>query len=78
MHSATKISGHSDVIAGALITKSVELGKQLHFQQFATGATLGPMDSFFVLRGIKPFIYECKDIVKMVKSSCFFKRSSKG
>jgi hypothetical protein len=39
------LSGHS-VIAGALITKSVELGKQLHFQQFATGATLGPMDSF--------------------------------
>jgi cystathionine beta-lyase len=25
----------------------------LHFQQFATGATLGPMDSFLVLRGIK-------------------------
>ncbi|MFT5251882.1 MAG: cystathionine beta-lyase/cystathionine gamma-synthase [Flavobacteriales bacterium] len=54
MHSATKyLSGHSDVIAGALITKSAELGKQLHFQQFATGATLGPMDSFLVLRGIK-------------------------
>jgi cystathionine beta-lyase len=41
MHSATKyLAGHSDVIAGALITKSAELGKQLHFQQFATGATL--------------------------------------
>ena len=54
MHSATKyLSGHSDVIAGALITKTAELGKQLHFQQFATGATLGPMDSFLVLRGIK-------------------------
>jgi cystathionine beta-lyase len=33
-----------------LITKSVELGKQLHFQQFATGATLGPMDSFSASR----------------------------
>jgi cystathionine beta-lyase len=44
---ATKyLAGHSDVIAGALITKSAELGKQLHFQQFATGATLGPMDSY--------------------------------
>ena len=54
MHSATKyLSGHSDVIAGALIIKDEELGKQLHFQQFATGATLGPMDSFLVLRGIK-------------------------
>jgi cystathionine beta-lyase/cystathionine gamma-synthase len=54
MHSATKyLGGHSDVIAGALIVKDEELGSQLHFQQFATGATLGPMDSFLVLRGIK-------------------------
>lgn len=54
MHSATKyLGGHSDVIAGALIVKDSELGDKLHFQQFATGATLGPMDSFLVLRGIK-------------------------
>ncbi|WP_317236670.1 cystathionine gamma-synthase [Flavobacterium luminosum] len=54
MHSATKyLGGHSDVIAGALIVKDEELGNQLHFQQFATGATLGPQDSFLVLRGIK-------------------------
>jgi len=54
MHSATKyLGGHSDVIAGALITKDEKLGEQLHFQQFATGATLGPQDSFLVLRGIK-------------------------
>ena len=54
MHSATKyLGGHSDVIAGALIVNDAVLGEQLHFQQFATGATLGPMDSFLVLRGIK-------------------------
>ncbi|TDW46002.1 cystathionine gamma-lyase [Flavobacterium sp. 270] len=54
MHSATKyLGGHSDVIAGALIVKDEALGEQLHFQQFATGGTLGPMDSFLVLRGIK-------------------------
>jgi cystathionine beta-lyase/cystathionine gamma-synthase len=54
MHSATKyLAGHSDVIAGALIIKDAALGDQMHFQQFATGATLGPMDSFLVLRGIK-------------------------
>lgn len=54
MHSATKyLGGHSDVIAGALIVKDPALGDQLHFQQFATGATLGPQDSFLVLRGIK-------------------------
>ena len=54
MHSATKyLGGHSDVIAGALIIKDEELGKQLHFTQFATGATLGPQECFLVLRGIK-------------------------
>ncbi|CAM2847515.1 cystathionine gamma-synthase [Flavobacterium frigoris] len=54
MHSATKyLAGHSDVMAGALIMKEEQLGKQMHFQQFATGAILGPMDSFLVLRGIK-------------------------
>lgn len=54
MHSATKyLGGHSDVIAGALVIKDAELGKQLHFTQFATGATLGPQESFMVLRGIK-------------------------
>jgi len=54
MHSATKyLGGHSDVIAGALIIKDAALGEELHFKQFATGATLGPQDSFLVLRGIK-------------------------
>ena len=54
MHSATKyIGGHSDVIAGALIVKEEALGEKLHFAQFATGGTLGPMDSYLVLRGIK-------------------------
>lgn len=54
MHSATKyLNGHSDVIAGALIVKDEALGEKLHFAQFATGGTLGPQDSFLVLRGIK-------------------------
>jgi cystathionine beta-lyase/cystathionine gamma-synthase len=54
MHSATKyLGGHSDVIAGALIVKDESLGEKLHFAQFATGGTLGPMDSYLVLRGIK-------------------------
>ncbi|WP_407405086.1 cystathionine gamma-synthase [Chryseobacterium sp.] len=54
MHSATKyLGGHSDVIAGALIAKTAELGEQLHFIQFASGGILGPHDSYLVLRGIK-------------------------
>lgn len=54
MHSATKyLGGHSDLVAGALITQSRELGEKLHFYQFAGGGILGPMDSYLVLRGIK-------------------------
>ena len=54
MHSATKyLGGHSDVVAGALIAKTPELGEQLHFIQFASGGILGPLDSYLFLRGIK-------------------------
>lgn len=54
MHSATKyLGGHSDVIAGALVAKTAELGEKLHFIQFASGGILGPHDAYLVLRGIK-------------------------
>ncbi|MEM6963680.1 MAG: cystathionine gamma-synthase [Bacteroidota bacterium] len=54
LHSATKyIGGHSDVIHGAVIVKSAELGQQLRFIQNAAGAVPGPQDCFLVLRGIK-------------------------
>lgn len=54
MHSATKyLSGHSDVVMGALIVKDKDLADQLYFIQNASGAVCGPQDSFLVLRGIK-------------------------
>jgi cystathionine gamma-lyase len=54
VHSATKyLGGHSDVIHGAVITKTAELASQLHFLQNAVGAVPGPQDCFLVLRGIK-------------------------
>ncbi len=54
LHSATKyLSGHSDVIQGALITNNDELREQLYFIQKSCGAVPGPMDCFLVLRGIK-------------------------
>lgn len=54
VHSMTKfINGHSDVVGGAVITKSDELSDRLHFLQNSIGAVLGPTDSFYVLRGIK-------------------------
>ncbi len=54
MHSLTKyISGHSDVVMGALITNNEALHESLKFVQNASGATPGPQDCFLVLRGIK-------------------------
>ena len=54
MHSATKyLSGHSDVIQGALIVNDKTLRDELYFIQKSCGAVPGPMDCFLVLRGIK-------------------------
>ncbi len=54
LHSATKyLGGHSDVILGAVITKSKKLAERLHYIQNAVGAVPGPQDCFLILRGIK-------------------------
>lgn len=54
MHSVTKyISGHSDVVMGALVVNDEELYKNLFFYYNACGGTPGPQDAFLVLRGIK-------------------------
>lgn len=54
VHSATKyIGGHSDVIAGLVITKDADLGAQIKFYQNACGAVLGPFDSFLLIRGLE-------------------------
>ncbi len=54
VHSMTKyLNGHSDVIAGAVVTNDDALAEELRFIQNSVGAILGPMDSFLVLRGLK-------------------------
>ncbi|KAL9150817.1 hypothetical protein ABFS82_11G013100 [Erythranthe guttata] len=54
MHSATKfISGHSDLMAGALAIKGESLAKELYFLQNAEGSGLAPFDCWLCLRGIK-------------------------
>lgn len=54
MHSLTKyMSGHSDVIMGAVVCKDDALAERLAFIQNSCGAVPGPMDCFLVLRGIK-------------------------
>jgi cysteine-S-conjugate beta-lyase len=54
VHSATKyLGGHSDLIAGLVITKSRELADQIKFIQNASGGILAPFDSWLVIRGIE-------------------------
>jgi cystathionine gamma-synthase len=54
VHSTTKYcGGHSDVIGGALVTRTPELAEPLAFHQNAMGAVAGPFDSWLVLRGLK-------------------------
>jgi len=53
-HSMTKyLNGHSDVVAGALVTRRDDLHEKLAFLQNAVGAVPGPLDCFLVLRGLK-------------------------
>src|ERR1700712_1502879 len=54
VHSATKyLGGHSDLIAGLVVTKTRELGDEIRFIQNASGAILSPHDSWLVIRGIE-------------------------
>lgn len=54
IHSATKyLGGHSDLIAGLVITKDAELGAKIKYLQNACGNILGPFDSWLVIRGIE-------------------------
>jgi cystathionine beta-lyase len=54
VHSATKyLGGHSDLIAGLVVTKERELGEKIKFIQNASGAILSPFDSWLVIRGIE-------------------------
>jgi cysteine-S-conjugate beta-lyase len=54
VHSATKyLGGHSDLIAGIVVTKEKALGEKIKFLQNACGAILAPFDSWLVIRGIE-------------------------
>lgn len=54
IYSATKyMGGHSDLLVGALVTRSSELAERLRFLQNAVGAVPGPFDSWLLLRGLK-------------------------
>jgi len=61
VHSTTKyISGHSDVIGGALITNSEEIQKQVFEYSKTVGAVPSPFDCWLTLRGVKTLAVRMK------------------
>lgn len=54
IHSATKyIGGHTDVLAGLVITADDELGEKIKYIQNASGAVLSPFDSWLLIRSVE-------------------------
>lgn len=54
VHSTTKyLGGHSDVVGGAVVTRSRDWYERLRFVQNAVGAVPGPFDCFLVHRGLR-------------------------
>lgn len=54
IHSATKfINGHSDVVAGLVITNDEQWAKQLTLQQKVLGSILSVEDCWLIMRGMK-------------------------
>lgn len=54
MHSATKaLSGHSDLLMGALVVRSEELADQFRSRRLLLGAAPSAFDSYLALRGLR-------------------------
>ncbi len=54
IHSGTKyLGGHNDTLAGFVVTASAELGERIRYISKTIGASLAPLDSWLILRGIK-------------------------
>ena len=54
IHSTTKyLNGHSDVVGGAVVSATDELGEELAYWANCLGITGAPFDSFLTLRGLR-------------------------
>lgn len=73
LHSTTKyISGHADVVGGAVCLNEKPLYDRLKFLQNAAGATPSPFDCFLTLRGIKTLAVRMRQHEKNAKQIAEF------
>ncbi len=72
IHSGTKyIGGHSDLVAGLVVTRTEELSEKIKFVQNASGGVLGPWDCFLTIRGIETldlrFRKQCENALEVAR-----------
>ncbi len=61
LHSMTKfLNGHSDVVAGMLVTADADLMKKMHRVLCQMGGTIDPHQAWLVLRGVKTLALRVK------------------
>jgi cystathionine gamma-lyase len=54
MHSTTKyLSGHNQIIGGAVLTNDADFHQKMHYQQKSIGAIPSPFDCYLTLMGLK-------------------------
>ena len=61
VHPTTKwLNGHSDVVSGAVVSRTPALAERFHWLANALGTTTGSFDSWLVLRGVKTLAVRMK------------------
>ncbi len=73
VHSTTKwLNGHSDVVSGAIVSRTPELAERFHWLANALGTTTGSFDSWLVLRGVKTLAIRMKQHAANAKAVAEF------
>lgn len=79
IHSATKfLGGHNDLLAGAVITNSADLGEKLAYSLNTTGAVLAPFDCWLLIRGLKTLKLRVNQQEKNAQDVAKFLRNNTG
>jgi cystathionine gamma-synthase len=78
-HSATKyLGGHNDVLAGLIVAKGKELCEELVLYHNGIGATLAPLDSWLLMRGMKTLALRMKQHEENAKQIAGFLQNHEG